>query len=168
MKEKRLARWRSIPQSPAVQMLAPLREMPGSTAIPCATPTSAAVLKDIFLPSIFFAKSSVAAKSTAVMTKQIGKRLPENASSKKPLKSRTITTVGIVAMYIIFAGRENGFLIRNFISFHSTITTAKSVAKCKSTLKKTKSSLVPKILLKSTKCPLDETGKNSVMPCKMP
>ena len=26
----------------------------------------------------------------------------------------------------------------------------------------------PKILLNKTKCPLDETGKNSVAPCKIP
>ena len=44
------------------------------------------------------------------------------------------------------------------------IKTAKSVARCKNTEKAIVFPLMPNMLLKSTKCPLEDTGKNSVAP----
>ena len=76
-------------------------------------------------------------------------------------------TVGIVATTNFFVKEENGFFIMTPISFLNTIKTEKSVATWRMTDSSRKSPSIPKNLLSRTKCPLEEIGKNSLIPCKI-
>ena len=104
----------------------------------------------------------------AVSIKKIERYAPENILLKKLSNISAITTVIMVERYSFLASEEKGWRISHQICFLKTITTANSVARCKNTEKPIKLSDILKILLNKTKCPLEETGKNSVAPWIIP
>ena len=73
-------------------------------------------------------------------------------------------TVNSVEKYSFLAISQKGWRIKNHIFFQNTTKTAKSVAICKNTEKPKKFPSMPNMLLNSTRCPLEEMGKNSVAP----
>lgn len=74
-----------LPHRIAVHIVAPLLEIPGKTAIPCANPIIKAelLLISLFTTFVFFCNISVNNNSIAVVKKQTGRNPPENAFLKK-------------------------------------------------------------------------------------
>ena len=103
----------------------------------------------------------------AVIIKLKGKKLLTKADVAKLYKSNTITTETIVDKTKPSMSFENGLFINAKSSFLITTHIESRVAKCK-TIETNKESDMPKRWEHKTKCPLDEIGKNSVIPCTKP
>ncbi len=80
------------PLRTAAQIVVPLRESPGKTAMPCARPTQTEFLKPNGEPR-FLAKYSVKISRSAVSMKHTGSSSPPNELSKNSLKANTTTSV---------------------------------------------------------------------------
>lgn len=156
----------SPPLSTPAHIVEPEREIPGKIAIPCAIPIKIACFVDNFCEQPF-ANKSEKRSTQAVSIKLKGKIFSLNELFAGLYNISTKTIVTSVDIINFFSCSLNGFLIISQISFRITIKTDKRVAMCKRILTK-RLSFMPKIELKRTRCPLDDTGKNSVKPCKSP
>lgn len=155
----------SAPEKTPAEMVVPLRDKPGKTAKPCAKPMKNAVLyeNDVF----FFENVSEKNNKTALSEKHTGRSPPAKALLTIGKMQSTMRQVGIVATTIEMVCFESGCLIICQMSFQNTTQMESKVAMCNKMLTN-KLSSTPKILEKSTRCPEDDTGKNSVNPCTIP
>ncbi len=159
----------STPENRPALIVAPEREMPGKIASPCAIPIKSASFVEICFATkgreffFFSAKNN----RIALIKNEMPKNLPSNEIFAIGRAISAIKQVGIVAMIRFSPSLEKGCRRMCQISFLKTITTDKSVATCRMIETKRVSSSL-KRLPNKTKCPLDETGKNSVNPCNRP
>lgn len=155
-----------FPHKSPAQMVAPLLDIPGKIAMPCASPIISAVFLLIGLSFfiVLLLIISLTIISTAVSIKQTGKKSPLKDLSTKPLNKSTMAIVGKVEIIKLLPVSPNGRFITSTTSFFKTIITENKVAKWRIIDKSKKSLLIPKNLFNKTKWPLDETGKNSVSP----
>lgn len=162
----------SLLSAPAIipaLIVAPDREIPGKTASPCAIPMKSATLFDIFSHEkrLFFFMISAKTKIIAEMRKHSGKSMPENDISTSGIIKMTTRHVAIVAIASEIVSFEKGWRTICHKLRLKTQTIESKVATCKIMLNKRLSS-TEKIAEKSTKCPDEETGRNSVSPCNNP
>ena len=156
-----------FPQRSPPLIVVPDLETPGNTAKPCATPIKKADLKVISFCFLLFASFSLVKSKTADTKKQRGNNIPENDSLMIGIRIKHKMQVGIVATTIIIDSLEKGCLIICQTSFLKTMRMDKRVATCKIMLTNKLSSTFISFENK-TKCPEDETGKNSVSPWTSP
>ena len=155
----------SAPIKVPAQIVDPLLDIPGITAIPCTNPITNATLPPIGLTQFLLLNTSVKIIKQAVNIKQKGKRFPLNVEITESLNKITIATVGKLAKIISLPASPNGFFIIPTISRLKQNKTEKRVATWSKIDKNKKSFCMPKSLFNKTICPLDDTGKNSVNPC---
>ena len=147
-----------------VQMVAPLLDKPAKQAIPCATPvinrgsTPFSPTENLFLLRLE-SKSRAAVKA-----KPTGRMYLSMPSGRKNLTAAAIINVGMLAM-TRYKRRLSEIGCRRICSsgFLYAIMTAKSVPTCSITLMKSGHS-TPVSAETRSKCPLLETGRNSVKP----
>lgn len=150
-------------------IVVPEREIPGNMAMPCIIPIKIAVLKlnGLLVNGYFSFFLSATNNIRAVNKNDKNKYSPLNAFSTIGIKINAIIQVGIVAITNFKDCSENGCVNMYNISFLKTMQTDISVATCKIIETNNVSSTL-KSCPNKTKCPLDETGKNSVNPCVRP
>ncbi len=153
-------------KSPAL-IVVPDLDTPGKTAKPCATPMRKASLKEKVFCSFFLETLSLVKSKIAEMKKHKGKSPPENDIFITGISIKHKIHVGIVATAILKVSKENGWRIICQISLRYTTKIEHKVATCKIMLTKRLSSM-PNNFENSTRCPEEETGKNSVSPWTSP
>jgi len=153
----------SYPEIKPALIVVPERDIPGKTAKPCAMPIMIAAFNENSFVFLFFEIISTKNKIIAEIKKHIKRYFPENDSFTIGSKTRIINAVKIVDKQSCIILLEKGCKTKYFISFQKTITTARSVAKCKTILINKESSTL-NIFDKSTRCPLEEIGRNSHNP----
>ena len=129
--ENSAARSRFVPVANAVLIVKPLRENPGTTAIPWASPVDNAEMYVISLSSgnkdLSLIKV-VEKRTIAVIINVIGRMRAVNVLSIKSLNNKTNPTVTIVARINARLVLLNGCRTRCHIRLRNTISTASNVA----------------------------------------
>ena len=177
---------RSAPATIAAAIVAPEREMPGSTATPCTTPTSNAHGQR----GCQCGRGSAAPRSTRAATRTAAVASSMSATKRgsrgTPSRCTTIPTppVATVASSSNCRSRRSGVrsawrraggrnqsaaaLTRSARRRRNTTPTAARVDRCSSTSNSSGTSPTPSIRRSNTRCPELETGRNSVAPWSAP
>ena len=173
-KEKRAAFSLSIPNSTAVEIVAPDREIPGKMAIACEIPIRIACLIPTFFADAF---ALSARNNNNPVTKSIlptSVKAPPKRASISSLKNTPTKVAGIIERTIFNENQKESLFLNcnnplriSRISFRKIIIVESAVAKCSTTVIRRLSSptlFSPKMAFAISKCPLLLTGKNSVSP----
>ena len=153
---------------PAMRMavtVAPERLSPGSTAIPWTAPTHKALGTESFLSPLGRVRAK--SNSTDVPKNPNGSHAPSTKAGAHLVSAKATPAVGKHIRASHHVPALTGCRMHAHISRLITIPTATRVARCSNRLRKTEGGATP-IRSKRSKCPLLDTGKNSVSPWVSP